>query len=81
MDIGSLTRSLFESELFGYTKGAFTDAKEDHIGRFELSSGGTLFLDEIGNLPPEMQSRLLTVIQNKEVFVSDHQSRFQLIAG
>lgn len=81
MDVGSLTRSLFESELFGYTKGAFTDAKEDYIGRFELSSGGTLFLDEIGNLPPEMQSRLLTVIQNKEVFVSDHQSRFQLIAG
>ena len=68
VDIGSLTQSLFESELFGYTKGAFTDAKEDHVGRFELSSGGTLFLDEIGNLTPEMQSKLLTVIQNKEVF-------------
>lgn len=68
VDIGSLTQTLFESELFGYVKGAFTDAKEDRAGRFELASGGTLFLDEIGNLPLEMQSKLLTVIQNKEVF-------------
>ncbi|MFA4924018.1 MAG: sigma-54 dependent transcriptional regulator [Ignavibacteriaceae bacterium] len=68
VDIGSLTQTLFESELFGYVKGAFTDAKEDRAGRFELASDGTLFLDEIGNLPLEMQSKLLTVIQNKEVF-------------
>lgn len=68
VDIGSLTQTLFESELFGYVKGAFTDAKEDRAGRFELANGGTLFLDEIGNLPLEMQSKLLTVIQNKEVF-------------
>jgi len=68
IDIGSLTQSLFESELFGYVKGAFTDAKEDRAGRFEIASGGTLFLDEIGNLPLELQSKLLTVIQNKEVF-------------
>jgi two-component system, NtrC family, response regulator HydG len=67
VDIGSLTHSLFESELFGYVKGAFTDAKEDRAGRFELANDGTLFLDEIGNLPLEMQSKLLKVIQNKEV--------------
>ncbi|MFA6597694.1 MAG: sigma-54 dependent transcriptional regulator [Ignavibacteriaceae bacterium] len=68
VDIGSLSQTLFESELFGYVKGAFTDAKDDRAGRFELASDGTLFLDEIGNLPMEMQSKLLTVIQNKEVF-------------
>ncbi|MGE5496770.1 MAG: sigma-54 interaction domain-containing protein, partial [Syntrophothermus sp.] len=68
VDIGSLSQSLFESELFGHVKGAFTDAKEDRIGRFELASGGTLFLDEIGNLPPDMQAKLLKVIQNKEIF-------------
>ena len=68
VDMGSLSQSLFESELFGYVKGAFTDAKEDRAGRFEIASGGTLFLDEIGNLPLELQSKLLTVIQNKEVY-------------
>jgi len=67
VDIGSLTQTLFESELFGYVKGAFTDAKEDRPGRFEIASGGTLFLDEIGNIPLDLQSKLLTVIQNKEV--------------
>ncbi len=67
VDMGSLTQTLFESELFGYVKGAFTDAKEDRAGRFELASDGTIFLDEIGNLPLEMQAKLLTVIQNKEV--------------
>jgi two-component system, NtrC family, response regulator HydG len=67
VDMGSLTESLFESELFGYTKGAFTDAKEDRAGRFETASGGTLFMDEIGNLPLSMQSKLLTVIQNRQV--------------
>jgi two-component system, NtrC family, response regulator HydG len=67
VDIGSLSQNLFESELFGYVKGAFTDAKDDRPGRFEIASGGTLFLDEIGNIPLELQSKLLTSIQNKEV--------------
>lgn len=68
VDIGALQENLFESELFGHTKGAFTDAKEDRAGRFEIASGGTLFLDEIGNLPLTLQAKLLTAIQNKEVF-------------
>lgn len=67
-DIGALPESLFESELFGYVKGAFTDAKDDRAGRFEIASGGTLFIDEIGNLPYKLQSKLLSVIQNREIF-------------
>jgi DNA-binding NtrC family response regulator len=67
-DIGALPESLFESELFGYVKGAFTDAKDDRAGRFEIASGGTLFIDEIGNLPLALQSKLLSVIQNREIF-------------
>ncbi|MEQ9090800.1 MAG: sigma-54 dependent transcriptional regulator [Balneola sp.] len=67
VDMGAITESLFESELFGYVKGAFTDAKEDKAGRFELANGGTLFLDEIGNLPVSLQSKLLTVLQNRKV--------------
>jgi DNA-binding NtrC family response regulator len=67
VDMGAISRTLFESELFGHVKGAFTDAKEDRAGRFEIASGGTLFLDEIGNLPLELQAKLLTVIQNREV--------------
>ena len=67
VDIGSLQENLFESELFGHTKGSFTDAKEDRAGRFEIASGGTLFLDEIGNLPLQLQAKLLTAIQNKEI--------------
>jgi DNA-binding NtrC family response regulator len=67
VDMGSLTPTLFESELFGHTKGSFTDAKDDRAGRFEIASGGTLFLDEIGNIPIELQSKLLTVIQNRQV--------------
>lgn len=67
VDLGSITESLFESELFGHKKGAFTDAREDRMGRFEAADGGTIFLDEIGNLTPQMQSKLLTVIQNREL--------------
>ncbi len=67
VDLGSISESLFESELFGYMKGAFTDAKEDKAGRFEIASGGTLFLDEIGNLSPNLQMKLLNVIQNRQV--------------
>ena len=68
VDMGAISDSLFESELFGYMKGAFTDASADHPGRFEIASGGTLFLDEIGNLSPHLQSKLLNVIQNREVY-------------
>ena len=67
VDVGSLSESLFESELFGHVKGAFTDAKEDKVGRFEIASGGTLFLDEIGNLTKNLQMKLLTVLQNRQV--------------
>lgn len=67
VDVGSLSASLFESELFGYKKGAFTDAREDRKGRFETANGGTLFLDEIGNISIGQQVRLLTVLQNRQV--------------
>lgn len=67
VDMGAITENLFESELFGYIKGAFTDAKEDRAGRFEVAHGGTLFLDEIGNLPISLQSKLLTVLQSRKV--------------
>jgi len=67
VDIAALTETLFESELFGYKKGAFTDAREDRAGRFEAANGGTLFLDEIGNISPAMQAKLLTVLQNRQV--------------
>lgn len=67
VDLGAITETLFESELFGYKKGAFTDAKEDRAGRFEAASGGTIFLDEIGNLSYSLQSKLLSVLQNRKV--------------
>ncbi len=67
VDASALPDSLFESELFGFVKGAFTDAKNDKAGKFELASGGTLFLDEIGNLSLTAQSKLLTVLQNREI--------------
>jgi DNA-binding NtrC family response regulator len=67
VDVGSLPESLFESELFGYVKGAFTDARQDKAGKIELAHGGTLFLDEIGNLSLSQQSKLLSVLQEKKV--------------
>jgi DNA-binding NtrC family response regulator len=68
IDIGTITETLFESEMFGHIKGAFTDAKEDKTGWFETASGCTLFLDEIGNLSLTMQSKLLTAIQNRVIY-------------
>ncbi len=67
VDMGSISEQLFESELFGHVKGAFTDAKEDRAGKFEAANGGTLFLDEIGNLSLQMQAKLLSAIQNRIV--------------
>jgi DNA-binding NtrC family response regulator len=67
VDMGAITETLFESELFGHKKGSFTDAKEDRAGRFEVANGGSLFLDEIGNLSLPLQSKLLTAIQRREV--------------
>jgi two-component system, NtrC family, response regulator HydG len=67
VDVGALTESLFESELFGHKKGAFTDAREDRIGRFESAEHGTLFLDEIGNITLHQQAKLLSVLQNRKI--------------
>ncbi|MCB8995550.1 MAG: sigma-54-dependent Fis family transcriptional regulator [Bacteroidales bacterium] len=67
VDLGSIAETLFESELFGHEKGAFTDARQMKQGRFEIASGGTLFLDEIGNLSSQMQTKLLTIIERREV--------------
>lgn len=67
VNIGAIPDTLFESELFGHVKGAFTDARSDHAGKFETASGGTLFLDEIGNLPQHLQAKLLTALQNRSI--------------
>lgn len=67
VDAGAITETLFESELFGHVKGAFTDAKSDHAGKFEQADGGTLFLDEIANIPMQSQAKLLRVLQNRSV--------------
>jgi two-component system response regulator HydG len=67
VDVGALTDTLFESELFGHKKGAYTDAREDRQGRFEDANGGTLFLDEIGNISLQQQAKLLTILQNRQV--------------
>ena len=65
VDAGAITETLFESELFGHVKGAFTDAHTDHVGKFEQADGGTLFLDEIGNIPLHLQAKLLRALQNR----------------
>lgn len=67
VDIGAITETLFESEMFGHVKGAFTDAHADHIGKFEQANGTTLFLDEIGNIPLSEQAKLLRVLQNRSI--------------
>jgi DNA-binding NtrC family response regulator len=67
VDMGSITETLFESEMFGHVKGAFTDAKEDRSGKFEIAQKGTLFLDEIGNLSLQSQAKLLSALQNRSI--------------
>ncbi len=67
VDVSAISESLFESELFGHVRGAFTDARENRTGRFEVADGGTLFLDEIGNMPPPLQTKLLTALENRQV--------------
>ena len=67
VNTGGLAEGVFESELFGHVKGAFTDARTDRIGRFELADGGTIFLDEIGNVPMRQQSKLLRVLESGEI--------------
>ncbi|HHU26212.1 MAG TPA: sigma-54-dependent Fis family transcriptional regulator, partial [Bacteroidales bacterium] len=67
VDMGSLSETLFESELFGHVQGAFTDAKEDRVGKFEVAKGGTLFMDEIANLSLPLQAKLLAALQNREI--------------
>jgi transcriptional regulator with PAS, ATPase and Fis domain len=67
VDMGSLSETLFESELFGHVKGSFTDAKEDRAGKFEVAKGSTLFMDEIANLSLPLQAKLLAALQNREI--------------
>jgi DNA-binding NtrC family response regulator len=80
IDMGSISESLFESELFGHRKGSFTDANEDRIGRILAAHGGTLFLDEIGNLPLQLQAKLLSVLEQRKVTAvgSDHAQPFDV---
>ena len=77
IDLGSLSENLFEAELFGYAKGAFTDAKNDKAGKIENANGGTVFLDEIGNLSPQLQQKILTLIQTKKLTrIGENKERF-----
>ncbi len=78
VDVGSIVESLFESEMFGHVKGAFTGADSDKKGRFELADRGTLFLDEIGNIPVSLQAKLLSAIQSKEFFPVGSQKKVQV---
>ena len=80
IDMGSITETLFESELFGHRKGAFTGANEDRLGRIQAANGGTLFLDEIGNLPLHLQAKLLSVLEQREVTAvgADHAEPFDV---
>jgi transcriptional regulator with PAS, ATPase and Fis domain len=78
VDAGAIVESLFESEMFGHVKGAFTGAVSDRKGRFELADKGTLFLDEIGNIPVSLQSKLLSAIQSKEFFPVGSQQKVQV---
>lgn len=77
--MGSISETLFESELFGHEKGAFTDAYESRIGKFEAANGSTLFLDEIGNLSLGLQAKLLAALQNREITRLGSNKKFQLI--
>ena len=82
VDAGAITETLFESELFGHVKGAFTDAHTDHIGKFEQADGGTLFLDEIGNIPLHLQAKLLRAIQNRSIVrVGGNEAKPRLICA
>lgn len=80
VDMGSISESLFESELFGHKKGAFTGANQDRVGRFKAADGGTLFLDEIGNLPLNLQAKLLRVLEQRKVTAvgSDKSEQFDV---
>ena len=78
VDAGAITETLFESELFGHVKGAFTDAHADHVGKFEQANGGTLFLDEIGNIPLHLQAKLLRVLQNRTVTRVGSEKRIEI---
>lgn len=78
IDLGAISETLFDSELFGHVKGSFTDAKTERIGRFEAASGGTLFLDEIGNLSVSLQQKLLTAIQSQEITRLGSNKRIQI---
>ena len=78
VNMGGIPETLFESEMFGHMKGAFTDARSDRVGRFELADGGTLFLDEIGDMPLEMQAKILRVLQDKVVTPVGGQSSYQV---
>jgi len=79
VDMGSITETLFESEMFGHVKGAFTDAKDDRSGKFEIAQKGTLFLDEIGNLSLQSQAKLLSALQNRYIVRIAQTDRFLLI--
>ena len=81
VDLGAVSETLFESELFGHRKGAFTDASDNRIGRLQAANGGTLFLDEIGNIPLHLQAKLLTVLEQRQVLPVGANKPVQLMYG